>query len=120
VEQATLHFKEAVRLDPNRPAFLNQLARLRATAGKAKFRNGPAAVKLAEKANQITAYRRVEMLDTLAAAYAEAGRFPEAIQAARKSLDLALTSGEKGLADLIVSRKRLYQAGHPYHESLYR
>ncbi|MEJ2070299.1 MAG: tetratricopeptide repeat protein [Syntrophobacterales bacterium] len=116
VEPAILHFREAVRLNPNKPPFLNKLARIWATAGQPKFRNGPAAVQLAERANQITAYSQAEMLDTLAAAYAEAGRFPEAIQASRKGVDLALASGRKGLANRIESKMRLYQAGRPYHE----
>jgi tetratricopeptide (TPR) repeat protein len=116
VEPAILHFKEAVRLDPNRPPFLDKLARILATACNPKFRHGPVAVQLAERANQITAYGRPEMLDTLAAAYAEVGRFPEAIQASQKGVDLALASGRKGLADPIEARLRLYRAGRPYHD----
>jgi tetratricopeptide (TPR) repeat protein len=116
VEQAILQFKEAVRLDPNKAIFLNKLARILATACDSKFRNGPVAVQLAERANQITAYRQPEMLDTLAAAYAEVGRFPEAIQASQKGVDLALASGRKGLADPMDARLRLYRAGQPYHD----
>ena len=59
----------------------------------------------------------VEMLDTLAAAYAEAGRFPEAVRASRKAVDLASSRGQPELAKQMESRMRLYQAGQPYHES---
>ncbi len=110
------HFRDAVRLEPDRPLFLNKLARLLATAADPKFRNGPAAVPMAEKANQLSGYGQPEMLDTLAAAYAEAGRFPEAIRASRKAVDLASSRGQQELAKQMESRMRLYQAGRPYHE----
>jgi len=116
VGPAMWHFREAVRLEPNRPLFLNKLARLLATAADPKFRNGPAAVPMAEKANQLTGYGQPEMLDTLAAAYAEAGRFPEAIRASRKAVDLAFSRGLKEPANQMESRMQLYQAGRPYYE----
>ena len=116
VEPAMWHFREAVRLEPNRPLFLNKLARLLATVGDRKFRNGPAAVPMAEKANRLTGYDQPEMLDTLAAAYAEVGLFPEAIQASRKAVDLAISRDMKELANHIKSRMQLYQAGRPYYE----
>ena len=116
VEQAILHLREAVRLNPNRPAFLNKLARILATACDPKFRNGPEALQLAEKANQVTASSQPEMLETLAAAYAEVGRFPEAIKTSQRGVDLALASGRKGLVDSIEAKMHLYQASRPYHE----
>ena len=83
-----------------------------------KFRDGAAAVKMAERANQLTGYREPEMLDTLAAAYAEAGRFPEAIQTAQKAVDLASSADKDELAKDIESRMHLYQAGRPYRVGL--
>ena len=69
---------------------------------------------MAEKANQLTGSRQPEMLDTLAAAYAEAGRFPEAVQASQKALDLAYSADMVELAEEIETRLPLYQAGRPY------
>jgi Flp pilus assembly protein TadD len=118
VGQALAHYREAIRLKPNYPQALDGLARLLAVAPDQKFRDGATAVKMAEKANELTGYRQPEMLDTLAAAYAEAGRFPEAIQASQKALDLANSADMVDLAKDIKSRMRLYQAGRPYHEEL--
>ena len=117
VGTALWHFRDAVRLEPNRPIYLNKLARLLATAADPQLRNGPAAVPLAEMANQLSGDGQPEMLDTLAAAYAEAGRFPEAVRASRKAVDLASSRGQPELAKQMESRMRLYQAGQPYHES---
>ena len=112
-DQAILHFQEAIRLNPNYPEALDGLARLLATARNQKIRDGATAVQMAERANQLTGYGQPEMLDTLAAAYAEAGRFPEAIQASQKALDLAYSADMSELAKDIESRMRLYQAGRP-------
>ena len=113
VDQAMVHYQEAIRLNPNYPEALDGLARLLAMARNQKIRDGATAVQMAERANQLTGYRQPEMLDTLAAAYAEAGRFPEAIQASQKALDLAYSANMIELAKDIESRMRLYQAGRP-------
>jgi hypothetical protein len=51
----------------------------------------------------------------LAAAYAEAGRFPEAVKTAQRALQLAETQSNTALADAIRSQLKLYQAGIPFH-----
>ena len=56
------------------------------------------------------------ILDTLAAAYAEAGRFPEAVATAEKAEQLATTAGSKKLAGENRQRLELYRAGKPYHD----
>jgi hypothetical protein len=58
-----------------------------------------------------------ELLDTLAAAYAEAGRFPEAVQTAEKALAAASRWDNKTLSDGIQQRLKLYRAGKPYREA---
>ena len=80
------HLQEAVRLAPDSPLALNELAWLLATSPDAALRNGPEAVQLAEHGCAVTSRRNPTLLDTLAAAYAEAGRFPEAINAAQEAL----------------------------------
>ncbi len=57
------------------------------------------------------------MLDTLAAAYAEAGWFPEALAAARQALQLAEQQNNQRLAGALRARLALYEAGKPYHET---
>ena len=104
MEPAILHYREAVRLKPDNALFLEKLAQVLATAADPKFRDGPGAVPLAEKANRLTKFSQPEMIETLAAAYAAAGRFPEAIQASRKALELARRSGKSDLAKKIDVR----------------
>jgi Flp pilus assembly protein TadD len=55
------------------------------------------------------------VLGTLATAYAEAGRFPEAVETAHRALQLAEMQSNTVLADAIRSQMKLYQAGTPYH-----
>jgi hypothetical protein len=55
-------------------------------------------------------------IGTLAAAYAEAGRFPEAVTMAEKAEQLATDAGLKKLAEETRQRLELYRAGKPCHE----
>jgi hypothetical protein len=64
----------------------------------------------------LTHYQTTVYLGTLAAAYAEAGRFQEAITTARKAVALAHTNGQKDLEQANQRLLDLYQAGQPYHE----
>ena len=59
----------------------------------------------------------VHCVDALAAAYAEAGHFPEALAAARKALELARQRNDHALTDALLARIALYQAGKPYRET---
>ena len=56
-------------------------------------------------------------IGTLAAAYAEAGRYPEALSAAEKAEQLAAKAGNKNLAEKNRQLLELYRAGKPYRES---
>ena len=51
-----------------------------------------------------------------AAAYAEAGRFPEALAAARRALELATRQNDLAFADTLRTRIALYEAGRPFHQ----
>jgi tetratricopeptide (TPR) repeat protein len=93
----------------------NNLARVLATSLLASLCNGNQAVKLAQQANQLTGGENPIILSTLAAAYAEAGRFPEAVETAQRALRLAETQSNTTLADAIRSQMKLYQAGLPFH-----
>jgi hypothetical protein len=56
------------------------------------------------------------MVGTLAAAYAEAGRFDDAISTAQKACALASASGERDLLERNQKLLALYRAHQPYHE----
>jgi tetratricopeptide (TPR) repeat protein len=110
------HFQEAVRLAPDWPPALNGLAWLLATHPDATVRNGPEAVRLAEHACAVTGRGNPELLDTLAAAYAEAGRFPEAINAAQEAIALARTAGDEAAVNQAENLLGFFQSGRPFRE----
>ena len=94
----------------------NNRAWLLATSPNASIRDGAAAIELARRANQLSENTQPGVLDTLAAAYAEAGRFPEALATARKALGLAKQQNDQALADVLRTRIALYETGKPYRE----
>ena len=103
-------------MDTNSVPALNDLAWLRATAPDPGLRNGPEAVRLAERACQQTQYKEVVPIRTLAAAYAEAGRFDDAVATARKALAMALAQGPKELAARDEQLLELYKSGQACHQ----
>jgi len=115
--EAVSHFCHAAELAPYNPRCQLNLAWFRATCPIAALRNGAEAVEHAQRASQLGDGNNVEVLDTLAAAYAEAGRFPEAANAARQALDLARQQDSRSLAAVLRTRLVLYEAGKPFHES---
>src|SRR5262249_52432949 len=66
------HFRAAIRLNPNWPEPLNDLAWLLATSSRPEFRNGTEAVQLAEGACELSGHKEARFVGTLDAAYAEA------------------------------------------------
>lgn len=87
-----------------------------ATDSQAAGRNGPLAVKLAEDACQRTHYQESFMVGTLAAAYAEAGRFEDAISTAQQACALAAKNGDTNLLQRNQELLALYQNHQPYHK----
>jgi tetratricopeptide (TPR) repeat protein/Tol biopolymer transport system component len=118
VQEALAHWREALRLDPNYAPAMNEAAHALAASPEASVRNGVEAVELAERAVQVSGGQDPDYLDTLAAAYAEAGRFPEAIAAARKALDLATQQHRGQLIEALNTRIKLYEALRPYRDTL--
>jgi tetratricopeptide (TPR) repeat protein len=115
-EESIAHYSEAIRLKPDWPEPLNDLAWLLATYPRSELRNGHQAVELAERACRLANFREARFLGTLDAAYAESGRFPEAITAAEQAKSLALAADNKTIADLADERLKLYRSGLPFHQ----
>ena len=116
IAEAVVQWREAVRLQPKQIAFANNLAWVLATCPDAAVRDGAEAVQLAQRAVQLSGGQEPAILGTLAAAYAEAGRFPEAVQTARNALDLATQQNQQALADALRAKIALYEAGRPYRQ----
>jgi tetratricopeptide (TPR) repeat protein len=105
-------YDQAIQLDPKYTTPYNNRAWMLATYPDSRFRNGTQAVEDATKACELSAWKDAGDLDTLAAAYAEAGDFPRAVEWQTKAVALA---AETDKAD-VLSRLDLYQAGKPYRE----
>jgi len=87
-----------------------------ATASQAALRDGRQAVALAERANQSAGGENPIFLHTLAAAYAEAGRFDDAVRTAQRAMVLAQTAGQSDLAGRLNDELKLYAAKLPFHQ----
>jgi tetratricopeptide (TPR) repeat protein len=116
--EAIFQFQQALKFKPDDVAAHSSLAWLLATCPQASMRNGTEAIEHAQRANQLFGGRRPDVLDMLAAAYAEAGRFPESLVTARKALELAVQHNDRAAADGIRLRIALYEVGKPYHQPL--
>jgi tetratricopeptide (TPR) repeat protein len=115
-EEAIADYRRALELRPDLVEALNNLAWILAANTDARFRDGHEAVRLAERACDLTKYQTPFFIGTLAAAYAEAGRFPEAIKTAEKARALALAAGQDARAKKNLELLELYRSERAYHE----
>jgi tetratricopeptide (TPR) repeat protein len=100
--------------------YLNGHARWQAAYPVAELRNGPEAIENASKACELTNWKTGTYVDTLAAAYAEAGDFASAIEWQKKAMDL-LTEEERPLQQpYFEARMKLYESGQPARQSFVR
>jgi tetratricopeptide (TPR) repeat protein len=116
--QALACYRKAVESRPDFVPALNNLAWLQATRPEARLRDATAALELARRAAALTRGSSPGVLDTLAAAYAEAGMFSQAQETVHKALSLARQQHNDGLVATLLARLRLYEAGKPYRQPL--
>ncbi len=116
-EEAVEHYHEAIRLKPDDPGPYNNLAWLLATNPDPRFRDGAEAIALAERACDLSGTKDPNLLDTLAAAYAEAGRFKKAIGMLQEAISLDASGGNSERAEEMGRRLNGYRAGKPYREA---
>jgi protein O-mannosyl-transferase len=109
---AIAHWNLALRSEPDFPDAENDLAWVLATTPPAQGGDPARAVDLAKKASDSSGNQEPGYLDTLAVAYASAGRFSDAIAADEKAADLARAAGQSQLVDQIQARLQLYRGGH--------
>jgi protein O-mannosyl-transferase len=118
VRDAMEEYTKALQISPENLAALSNLAWLLATSSDPSVRNGPEAVRLAERADSASSRsdKHPTVLRILAAAYAEAGQFDEAKATAQHALEAANIQGNTTLADALQGELALYDLGLPYHK----
>jgi len=117
--EAIAEYNETLQLNPRFLSGLNNLAWLLATSPQSSNRDGARAVTLARTAQELPGGDNASVTGTLAAAYAEAGRFPEAVAAAQKALTQAQSQKNNALVDELGGQLKLYQKGLPYRKPIH-
>ena len=113
-KQAAEHYQSALEISPDYVKALVNLAMLFAICPDAEVRNGPRAIELARRAAELTNYCHAMVMATLATAYAEAGRFDEAVETAEKALQLALAANQQRLTNEIQKHLASYKTGRSW------
>lgn len=114
--EAMAHYASALLIQPDFPNALNGLSWILATAGDEAFRNGTEAVRMAERAVELTGRNDPEMLRTLAAAYAEEGKFSEAVTTAQAARNLAERRNRAELARECLRMAEQFRLSKPWRE----
>ena len=118
--EALEHWRRGLLAAPDHAPLMERVAWTLATSSDASLRDGPEAVKLAERAAALSGRRTARSLDTLAAAYAEAGRFRQAVKTAKQALEIAVQENDPGLAESVRARLAAYEAAEPFREAIGR
>jgi len=113
LDEAVEHIREAVRLEPNWPTPLNHIAQILVMHPDLKMRDSSEAIALAEQAAKLTKYQNAPILDTLASAYAAAGRFEQAVTTAEAALELASAAQVDELVIRLRKQLQFYKQGRP-------
>ena len=100
---AVAALNEHVRLNPDDARALNFFAWILATCTNEDIRDGARAIQLAERACSLTKWRNHAFVDTLAAAYAEAGQFDEAIEHQMRAISMADETSTEGYGQRLKS-----------------
>ncbi|PYI63700.1 MAG: hypothetical protein DMF07_09515 [Verrucomicrobia bacterium] len=116
IREAIKQWQDALGIEPENGNAASNLAWVFATCPDDSIRDGRRAVELAEKALRISGGKIPMIFRVLAAAYAEDGRFSQAIESAQRGAALATSQGNSGLAAELQSNIALYQAGTPLRD----
>lgn len=110
-------WRETLEIDPNNLAAKSGLAWTLATAPDPMLRNGAEALAISEQLSQTTGASNPMFLRVLAAAYAEAGRFPEAIETAERGIALATSQHRADIAAFLQGDLKLLQSAQPLRDA---
>jgi tetratricopeptide (TPR) repeat protein len=117
--EALTHYQRALDTKPDDIQALNNEAWILATWPDPSIRNGPNAVELAEHADSLTSRKNQVIAATLAAAYAEVSRYPEAVRAAERAMQLAGSEGRETRVLSIREQLETYKSGNPFRDNRY-
>ncbi|MBN1901498.1 tetratricopeptide repeat protein, partial [Candidatus Sumerlaeota bacterium] len=115
-EKSIALLRDILKKEPDNSLVMSRLAWFLATQEKESLRNGEEAVRLAERACQITQNSQPLFILTLSAAYAEVGRFADAIETAEKAVNSAEESSMNDLASDIRKKILLYKQNKPIRD----
>jgi Flp pilus assembly protein TadD len=119
MDEAIAQYQAILKIRPGQPEACNYLGRaawVLATSPEASIRNGAKAIDLAGQMERLSNGKDPLVVMVLAAAFAEAGRFSEAVTAAERAQQLAVQHGNNSLADVLGTQIKLYQAGTPFRD----
>jgi len=116
VREGAEEWEKVLSIDPDNGNAMSNLAWVFATSPDPSIRDGAKAIQLAERAISLSAGRIPILFRTLAAAYAESGRFSDAIQAAQRGIESANSQGNTGLATELQGNIALYQMQQPLRD----
>jgi len=116
VREAVEQWQDALAIEPENGNAASNLAWVFATSPEDSIRNGARAVELAERALRLSGGKIPMIFRILGAAYAENGRFFQAIETAQHGAELANSQGNQGLAAELQSNIAVYQSGRPLRD----
>lgn len=118
-DAAAAEFLQALALRPDSVTARKNLAGITwalAASTDDSVRNGAKAIELAEKTDRLTGGNDPVLVSVLAAAYAEAGRFPDAVATAQRAQQLATAQGNTAIAAAVQQQLAHYQSGQPVRD----
>jgi tetratricopeptide (TPR) repeat protein len=105
-------YENALKVDPEDTGVLNNLAWVLATSTDDKVRNADRSIELGKKACELTKYEKPHILSTLAAGYAESGKWDEALKWSKKAVEL----GEGEVSEQLKQELESYEQKKPWRE----
>jgi tetratricopeptide (TPR) repeat protein len=110
--EAIADYEEAIKIDPKNSSVLNNLAWVLATSPEDKLRDAKRSIELATRACEVSEYKEAHILSTLAAGYAEAGQWDEALKWSRKAVEM----GDESIKDQLKKELASYEDKKPWRE----